>query len=176
MKQAHVWVTMLWMSAGCSSSNHAAAVGHPSPDAEPPRAAEADEPTEPTEATEATEAAGSSETAAKPKDGETPPPRETGGDTSGEGKSICRAFSRPDGLDRKGLTVDGAVQGELLGERLSKGIPYEDALPACIADPKCDGITSDWYIEAPWFLIDAAEPFQPDESSYACSVPVTGRS
>jgi hypothetical protein len=63
-----------------------------------------------------------------------------------------------------------------LGERLSKGVPYEDALPACIADPKCDGITSDWYIEAPWFLIDATEEFRPDEMSYGCSVVVTGRS
>lgn len=91
------------------------------------------------------------------------------------GEGVCRAYGLPDGFDAKGLTIRGAFAGELHGAAIGDELDYLPALEACIADAECLGITSSWYIGAPFKLIKVGGEAQPDDDSYACSVVISGR-
>ena len=91
------------------------------------------------------------------------------------GFGVCRAFGRPTGLDTRGLEVKGAFAGELQGEVMGSETTYLAALTACIADAECDGVTSSWYVGAPWVAMRDSAPFRPNEDSYGCTVTVGGR-
>ncbi len=85
------------------------------------------------------------------------------------GVGVCRSFGVPHGLDTQGRRVDGATPGELLGRRGGDGSPFPVALAACVQDPECDGVTSEWYIGMPWFPVRDSQPFAHDDGSYACT-------
>ena len=85
------------------------------------------------------------------------------------GDGVCRSFGVPAGFDTRGRRVDGAVPGELLGGRVGDGSPFPVALAACVQDPDCDGITSEWYTGMPWFVVRDGQRFAQDDDSYACT-------
>ena len=87
--------------------------------------------------------------------------------------SICRAYTIPEDLDRKGCTVLGPYQGIMQGEALGEAMELKEALKACLDNPKCTGVESDWYLEMPFIPISQTEVFTGDESSYGCSFVVT---
>ena len=91
------------------------------------------------------------------------------------GVGICRSFGIPGGFDTGGRRVDGAVPGELLGGRVGDGSPFPVALAACVQDPDCDGVTSEWYLGMPWFVVRDSQRFAEDEDSYACTALVGDR-
>jgi hypothetical protein len=91
------------------------------------------------------------------------------------GSGICRIYGLPEGFDAKGLRIGGAVQGEILGEAIGEPTDYVTALRACVDDATCVGVTSDWYVGAPFRAMRAADTFRPDEGSYACTTLVGGR-
>ena len=51
---------------------------------------------------------------------------------------------------------------------------YREALSRCVKDPRCTGVTSTWYVGVPWVPMAAAERFETDGGSYACTVLVGG--
>jgi hypothetical protein len=92
-----------------------------------------------------------------------------------EGAGICHIYGLPEGFDTKGLRIGGAVQGEILGEPIGGPMDYVSALTTCVNDPMCTGVTSTWYVGAPFRALKAIEDFRPDESSYGCTTLVGGR-
>ncbi|MDP6944012.1 MAG: hypothetical protein QF464_07685 [Myxococcota bacterium] len=88
--------------------------------------------------------------------------------------SICRGFSTPEGFDARGCLVRGAYPGEIHGQALGEAVDFREALSRCVKDPQCTGISSNWYIGAPWVPMAAAERFVTDGGSYACTVLVGG--
>ena len=49
------------------------------------------------------------------------------------------------------------------------------ALKTCVDDPTCTGVTTTWYVGAPFQALRAVEAFRADEGSYACTTLVGGR-
>lgn len=91
------------------------------------------------------------------------------------GAGICHIYGLPEGFDTKGLRIGGALQGEIFGEPIGPPMDYVSALTTCVDDPTCTGVTSTWYVGAPFRALKAIEEFRPDEGSYACTTLVGGR-
>ncbi len=90
------------------------------------------------------------------------------------GVGVCRAFGRPADFDAKGREIAGAFPGELPGPIIGAPMDYMTALRTCVDEPSCVGLTSDWYIGAPWTARKAGErAFQSDDGSYGCTVLVS---
>ena len=101
-----------------------------------------------------------------------PQARDARGANRSIGVGVCRAFGVPEGLESQGRTVDAGVPGELQGTLVGEELPFAEALAACVQDPACDGIVSQWYVGMPWRLVHESQPFEIDDNSYACSVTV----
>ena len=86
--------------------------------------------------------------------------------------SVCRAFATPV-IDAKGCVVAGPYQGILEGYHLSEELNLEQAIEACIGNPKCSGISTDWYSDTPFVAVKKTAPFRVDSDSYGCTFIVT---
>ena len=83
--------------------------------------------------------------------------------------SICRAYSVPEDIDQEGCSVLGPYQGIIQGEQLGGTVELSEALKACLDDPKCTGVATDWYLETPFVPVSQTEVFSVDSNSYGCS-------
>ena len=122
----------------------------------------------------AIEAAPAAEAAPAPPaaaEGDVPPPPPM----AVAGSGVCHIYGLPEGFDTKGLRIGGAVQGEILGEPIGERTDYVSALKTCVDDPTCTGVTTTWYVGAPFQALRAVEAFRADEGSYACTTLVGGR-
>ena len=79
--------------------------------------------------------------------------------------SVCRGFVVPE-QDLNGCEMLGPYQGILEGESLSKGLDIEKAVQACVGDPKCSGITTEWYADTPFKTVQNIGGFSVDSDSY----------
>ena len=70
----------------------------------------------------------------------------------------------------KDCVARGPYQGEIDGKSLKpSGLFLDDALVECVENPRCSGVSTDWYIDGFWSLVSAQSGFRIDESSYGCS-------
>jgi hypothetical protein len=83
--------------------------------------------------------------------------------------SSCRNYGLPDDIDLQGCTVAGPYMGEIVGDALSDEGSFEGAIDTCLQDEQCSGMSTSWYMDAPWVAYSATEEFAIDESSYGCT-------
>ena len=94
-------------------------------------------------------------------------------DSLGEPRdSVCRGLVLPS-VDRKGCVVAGPYQGILEGYLLSEELNLEQALEACIGNPKCSGVSTEWYSDTPFVAVRKTARFSVDSDSYGCTFIVT---
>jgi len=85
--------------------------------------------------------------------------------------SSCRAYTMPEAFKVGDCSVVGPYLGELQGETVGPEIETaQAALVACEQDPACMGVTSTWYVGAPWNTVSRAVPFVIDDNSYGCTL------
>ena len=82
--------------------------------------------------------------------------------------SVCRGLALPE-IDLQGCQVVGPYQGVLEGTTLATGLEFDKALQACLSDPKCSGIATDWYADTPFATMQSRGGFAVDSDSYGCS-------
>ena len=82
--------------------------------------------------------------------------------------SVCRGLVLPE-AEFEDCTVTGPFQGILEGNALKTGLDINAALQACVADPSCSGITTEWYADTPFATIQKTGGFVVDADSYGCS-------
>ena len=83
--------------------------------------------------------------------------------------SSCRGYALPSDIDLQGCTAAGPYMGEIVGDPLGGEGSFEAALDSCIANDQCSGMSTDWYMDAPWVAYSATEAFAIDEASYGCT-------
>ena len=82
--------------------------------------------------------------------------------------SICRGLVPPD-VTTKGCTVVGPYQGILEGDKLSDELTLTQAIETCIANPKCTGVSTEWYADTPFVAVQNTGRFSVDSDSYGCT-------
>lgn len=94
-------------------------------------------------------------------------------DSLGEPRdSVCRGLVLPP-VEGKGCVVAGPYQGMLQGYQLSEELDLEQAIEACIVNPKCSGVSTEWYSDTPFFAVQKTARFSVDSDSYGCTFIVT---
>ncbi len=86
--------------------------------------------------------------------------------------SVCRGLVVPE-QDLKGCEMVGPYQGILEGTELSTGFDIDKAVEACLGDPKCSGITTEWYADTPFATVQKSGGFVVDSDSYGCTFILT---
>ena len=97
------------------------------------------------------------------------------GEMTQPGEGTCRAYGVPADFDAQGTRISGAFPGELRGEAIGEPTDYRTALQRCIAEPRCTGVSSDWYLGMPFTAYIAEGAFVSDGNSYACTTLIQGR-
>ena len=88
-------------------------------------------------------------------------------DSLGEPRdSVCRGLVLPS-VDRKGCVVKGPYQGTLAGFVLSE--IYLLNKPSLHCNPKCSGISTEWYSDTPFVAVQKTARFSVDSDSYGCT-------
>ena len=86
--------------------------------------------------------------------------------------SVCRGLVVPE-QDLNGCEMLGPYQGILEGSSLSKGLDIKTAVQTCVSDPKCSGITTEWYADTPFETVQSTGRFVVDSDSYGCTFILT---
>ena len=86
--------------------------------------------------------------------------------------SVCRGLVVPE-QDLNGCKMNGPYQGILDGAALSTGLNIEKAVQSCVGDPKCSGITTEWYADTPFTMVQKSGGFFVDSDSYGCTFILT---
>lgn len=83
----------------------------------------------------------------------------------------CSAKPLDLALPVEGCVARGPYPGEIKGG--TKGKAHDDvkaALAACATDPACVGVSTHWYIGAPWTPMTGDAQVAVDKASYGCAV------